>query len=295
MVSVAARKQIRSPLHNIVVPTDFSVASSRAMKFALAFARPKSRVTAVHVLDPLQYRFGPAGSSNTRRRQAWLSAQESMARWLQESRVSDCSTTIIEGEVGPAIAKFADMKPADLVVLATSARRRGARLLLGSVAEEIFRALKCPVFVLGPHAGVSRKQRLWRLLFATDLEPHSLNALSKFSDIADSLDAHISVIRAVHPDIKSRTERSRIRRETRRVFQAAAARYSLRKRLKALNAAFAHPLKAITGFANRVKADAIVMGIRGGGEMSRAVTHIPWTLAHRVIAEARCPVLTIRG
>jgi nucleotide-binding universal stress UspA family protein len=292
---MAARKQIRSPLHTIIVPTDFSVTSARAMTFALVLTGQKSRVIAVHVLDPLQYRFGPPESSTAHRRQAWLSAQASMARWLQENKISDCATTIIDGEVAPAIVKFADMKRADLVVLATSARRRGARLLLGSVAEEIFRELKCPVFVLGPKTGLPKKQRACRLLFATDLEPHSLNVLSKFSEIADSLDADISVIRAVHPDIKSRTERSRIRRETRKVFEAAAADYSLRKRLKAFKVVFAHPVKAISGSANRIKADAIVMGIRGGGELSRAVTHIPWTLTHRMIAEARCPVLTIRG
>ena len=68
-----------------------------------------------------------------------------------------------------AISKFADTKHADLVVLATAARRRGVRLLLGSVAEEIFRNLKCPVFVLGPKTGAPKKLRAWRLLFANIL------------------------------------------------------------------------------------------------------------------------------
>lgn len=291
---MAIRKQVRRPLNKIVVPTDFSPASACAMAFALALAGQGSRVTAVHVLDPLQYSFGPRESSTARRRQAWLLGQESLARWVQEGNFSDCDTTITDGEVAPAITKYAATKGTDLVVLATSARRRGARVLLGSVAEEVFRDLKCPVFVLGPKTRAPKKPRGWRLLFATDLEPHSLAVLPKLSDIGDRLDADISVIRAVHPDIKSRTERRRIRRETRKRFEAAAD-YNLKKRIKTVHVAFGHPLKAITDFANRTKADAIVMGIRSGGELGRAVTHIPWTLAHRVIAEARCPVLTIRG
>jgi nucleotide-binding universal stress UspA family protein len=51
----------------------------------------------------------------------------------------------------------------------------------------------------------------------------------------------------------------------------------------------------LRGFAKRLKADAIVMGIRSGSELTRAAAHIPWALAHRVIADARWPVLTIRG
>jgi hypothetical protein len=46
---------------------------------------------------------------------------------------------------------------------------------------------------------------------------------------------------------------------------------------------------------NRVRASAIVMGVRGGGDWERATTHIPWALAHRIIAGTKYPVLTIRG
>lgn len=74
-----------------------------------------------------------------------------------------------------------------------------------------------------------------------------------------------------------------------------AADSALRRRIRKIHLEFAHPVKAIVGFANRLKADVIVMGIRSGGELTRASTHIPWALAHRVITEASCPVLTIRS
>ena len=102
------------------------------------------------------------------------------------------------------------------------------------------------------------------------------------------------MIRAVHPDIKSRMERKRIRRETQLKVEAATD-FGLRKHIKQIRVEFDHPVAAITAFANARKADAIVLGIRGGGELSRAATHIPWTIAHRVIAKAKCPVMTIRG
>ena len=175
--------------------------------------------------------------------------------------------------------------------LSTPPHRQAA---LGSVAEEVFRMVNCPVFVLGTKAAAAKKRKPSRLVFATDLEPHSLAALSQLSSIGDRLGVEISVIRAVHPDITSRTERNRIRKETVQKV-AAAADSALRRRIGKIHVEFAHPVKAIVGFANRFRADAIVMGIRSGSELTRAATHIPWALAHRVINEAACPVLTIRA
>jgi nucleotide-binding universal stress UspA family protein len=291
---MAVRKQLPRSPYGIVVPTDFSSGSARAMTFALALAGYGGRVTTVHAVDPLPYKFGPRESSNLRREEAWAATQESMARWLQKGRFSDVGNTIIEGEAALAIAEFAAAKGADLVVLGTSARRHAERLLLGSVAEEIFRESKCPVVVLGPKVRPLKTWKVVRLVFATDLEPHSLAALPKLSNISNRFPADVLVIRAIHPDIKSRSERNRIRTATRQKFEAAADS-NLQKHIKKIHVRFAPRVKAIINFAHRNKANAIVMGIRSGGNLSRATTHIPWTLAHRVIAEAKCPVITIRG
>jgi nucleotide-binding universal stress UspA family protein len=281
-------------LYNVVVPTDFSSWSARAMAFALALAGRASRVTAVHAVDPLPYRFGTPESSNLKRQQAWAMAQKSMARWLQECKFCDCDSTVIEGDPALAIVKFAAAKGADFIVLATSARRHAARILLGSVAEETFRDAKCPVVVFGPKARLLKKGKVARLVFATDLEPHSLAVLAQLSTISNAIHSKVPVIRAIPREMEFPEERNRVRKETRETFEAAADR-NLHKHTSKISIVFGSPVKSITNFASRTAADAIVMGIRGGGELSRAATHIPWALAHRVIAEAKCPVMTIRG
>ena len=290
---MATRSVLKSP-YKIVVPTDFSPGSSRAMRFALALTGPGISVTAVHAVDPFQYKFGPQESSNRRRQQAWTVAQESMALWLQEGNFCNASAAVIEGEAAPAVAEFIASKGTDLVVVGTSGRRHAKRLLLGSVAEEMFRDIKSPVVVLGPRTRVLKTKKLARLVFATDLEPHSLAALSQLSKLSNKFQAKVAIIRAVPHASELPGERNRIRKETQEKFKAAADQ-SLVKRTQRIHVAFAPPAQAITGFANRLRADAIIMGIRSGGELIRAATHIPWTLAHRVIAEARCPVITIRG
>ena len=288
-------KTARRPKRKIAVPTDFFPSSTSAMAYALALAKTdKSRVVAVYAVDPFEYGFGPSDLRYLKKQEVWARAHEAMSQWLKANKFSDCATSVIEGEAGPAIAQFIDQQGIDLTVLGTSARSHAARLLLGSVAEEIFRKANGLVLVLGPKMRPPKRRQLKRLVFATALEPHSLAVLSRLSKLARKFDSTISVIRAVHPDIRSRPERRRIGRETKLKIETAADS-NLRKRIKSIQVEFGHPVKVITAAAKASKADAIVMGIRSGGEWDRATTHIPWALAHRVIADARCPVLTIRG
>jgi nucleotide-binding universal stress UspA family protein len=42
-------------------------------------------------------------------------------------------------------------------------------------------------------------------------------------------------------------------------------------------------------------ADLIILGVKHAGRFPAASTHSPWPKAHRIVAHADCPVLTIRG
>jgi len=288
-------KTDRTPMRKIAVPTDFSPGSTSAMAYALALAKTgNNKVVAVHGVDPFEYSFGPKDLRQMKKQEVWTRARRAMDQWLQAKQFSGCTTSMVEGEAGPAIAQFIDHRGIDLTVLGTSARSHAARMLLGSVAEEIFRKANCLVLVLGPKMQPDRRRQLKRLVFATALEPHSLATLPRLLKLARDFDSTISVIRAVRPDIRSVAERKRIERETESKVNAAADP-ALRKLIKTIRVEFGHPVKVITNFANANKADAIVMGIRSGGEWDRATTHIPWAIAHRVIAGAECPVLTIRA
>ena len=175
-------KRAGTPLRTIAVPTDFLPGSTTAMASALALARTgRGRVVAVYAVDPFEYSFGPKDLRDLKKREVWARAQEAMAQWLQTNKFSGCTTKVVEGEAGPAIATFIDQRGIDLMVLGTSARRHAARLLLGSVAEEIFRKANCLVLVLGPKLQSHHRPQLKRLVFATALEPHSLTVLARLS------------------------------------------------------------------------------------------------------------------
>jgi hypothetical protein len=54
------------------------------------------------------------------------------------------------------------------------------KLLLGAVAEEVFRLAECPILSVGPEvrAETGKRAELQRLLYATNLKPHAERAAS---------------------------------------------------------------------------------------------------------------------
>lgn len=57
---------------------------------------------------------------------------------------------------------------------------------------------------------------------------------------------------------------------------------------------FEFPAEGILRLARERGIDLIVMGVRKAAE-GGLPDHLPWPVASRVVAEAPCPVLTVRG
>jgi nucleotide-binding universal stress UspA family protein len=59
-------------------------------------------------------------------------------------------------------------------------------------------------------------------------------------------------------------------------------------------ARFEFPAEGILRFAEERHVNLIVMGVRKSGD-SAVPEHLPWPVASQVVAQAQCPVLTVRG
>ena len=59
-------------------------------------------------------------------------------------------------------------------------------------------------------------------------------------------------------------------------------------------AGFELPAEGILGLAKEREVDLIVMGVRKSTATVLS-EHMPWPVASQVVAQARCPVLTVRG
>src|SRR5215469_10246468 len=160
-------------LAKILVATDFSKSSDRALEHALSLARTyNSRIFLVHVI-PVDLMMAPelAEASREKMRRA---AREGMEKILTSGRFFGVphEQIIEEGYLWPNIEELIKKHEIDLLVLGTHGLGAVRKLLIGSSAEEIFRQASIPVLTVGPDVwheplyGIELKN----ILLATTLE-----------------------------------------------------------------------------------------------------------------------------
>ena len=288
----------RITLKNILFLTDFSEPSEVALPFAVEIARAYGAKTfALHVLrpDPLLYSTPASVAIATE-------AQEERAKAEMQRIGSHLAgmphETMMEWGIGmwPTIARGIKDNHIDLIVLGTHGRTGAEKLLLGSVAEEIFRRSPVPVLTVGPEVpkGVHTGARFHRVLFATDFSSHSLAAWPYALSFAQENQARL-VLLHVAPKANDKEEFGEI--------SASSPLVRLNALLEKDAGLWCHPEAAVeygdpgTGILETAKergVDLIVLGIRNTADHLGAATHLERATAHKVVAHARCPVLTVR-
>ena len=204
---------------------------------------------------------------------------------------------VTEGAVWDVISRRIEEKKVDLVVTGTHGREGLGKMVMGSHAENILRHSSAPVLVVGPYVRTEPETttRLKRILFATDFSAASLAGLPYAISLAEENQAELDILRVVPPP-KSRelVHPSELMdatvRQMKQLVPMEAEAWCKPRYL----AEIGEPAQKILQVAELSKADLIVLGVK---RVYRAlgVTHIPWTITHKVIAEACCPVLTVRS
>jgi universal stress protein A len=151
--SVAGANDARAPIliKKVLVPTDFSPASKKALEYALRFARG-SEITLLHILEPVMpLTFEgpamplPAAETESSDAAKSLKALAASARGRGSSSVrAACRRGIASHEIVEA-AKELDV---DLIVMATHGYTGWKHFAIGSTAERVVRAAPCPVLVV---------------------------------------------------------------------------------------------------------------------------------------------------
>jgi nucleotide-binding universal stress UspA family protein len=141
-------------LKNILVAVDFSSPSSKALDYAVAFARQfRARLTLLHVVEPMVYPENyvtlPAVNEDINR-SLMQAAEEKLASQrdrVAAERVQVNALTRL-GRPYVEITEAARELGADLILVATHGHTGLKHVLLGSTAERVVRHAPCPVLTV---------------------------------------------------------------------------------------------------------------------------------------------------
>jgi len=285
-------------LKEILFATDFSPVSDTALLYAENIAgKYGSEITAAHVVEPAATVMVPP--------EGWGACQQAIdnaAEWRME-RLSERlqgfphHAAIWHGDIWEVISGIVAEKKIDLLVMGTHGRSGVGRLLMGSVAEQIFRRASCPVLTVGPGVCVkSPSQADFRqIVFATDFSKDSLAAVRYAVALARDYRAQLALIHVVTQPLGPLTDSEQI------VFNGVRDLSALVGPADELRFApeyvvnFGNPSECILQAARARSADLIVLGVRAAQRSIGTATHVSAATAHNVVSAAVCPVLTVRG
>jgi nucleotide-binding universal stress UspA family protein len=294
-------------LKRILVATDFSAASKVALHYAAAMAkRHGSKIYVTHVIPPVPRTFIPIEPAppelDTDRTQAELDLQNFASSGSLE-RI-DHEALLERGPIQNVLSEQIRQHEIDLLVLGTHGRSGIGTLLLGSVAEAIFRCVSCPVLTVGPLVPIEPKDagHVRQILFATDFGPASRTALPFAVSLAKEESAKLILLHVLTLDAGLYWYSS-----ADLIAQQKPVRQKTLDRLTHLIPEDEHlpctpeylaPFDTlpwgILNVAEEREADLIVMGV-DRSTFVRTSFHIPWATAHGVVRHAKCPVLTVRS
>jgi len=285
---------------NILYLTDFSLASESAMKFAMALARENAAtVHVLHVQIPEFYTYSTPESAA-----AMLQVQDELAAKARQQVDLDLAgirhdiTIMRNVGVWPAVEQVMEDVHPDLIVLGTRGRTGASKLILGSVAEDILRRSPAPVLTIGPCVPGDKRagEHFHCILFPTDFSSDSLAAAPCATSLAVQNHARLvlyHVLRGVGDDGPSGSIRAKMQQATHELEGIVAKDTTGCQREVLVGSG--DPADQILQVARENGADLIVLGVRDLSGHTGAAIHLGRAVAHKVIANAACPVLTVRA
>jgi nucleotide-binding universal stress UspA family protein len=277
-------------IKNVAVATDFSVYSERAVQHALAVAhRFGATLHLLHVVRPSQFAFAPdalASIGDAAERDC-----KELSTRIQNSHQLEglhCRRWVERGEIYEVVGRFVKSQRIDLLVTGTHGRSGIQRLVLGSVAHQIFHCVRCPLLTVGPQApGAGVNPQLRHILFATDLSRGSLAAIPYVITAARAWHTSLDVLHVCTTAHLGHAERLNDFRKRIDELYGGSEHESIKCTL-----AIGDPAQSVLDFSARNEVDLIVLGL----ETHRSLYSSPfWSDAYAIVRRATCPVLSVRS
>jgi nucleotide-binding universal stress UspA family protein len=204
-----------------------------------------------------------------------------------------CEPIVLAGSPAEQVRLLVKWRAVDRVIIATRYASGIERLVEPSVAEELITTLEVPVCVIGRRArpGPACGTRLGRVLMAASLRPSSAMLAQFASTLAELNHAQLTLLHVIDRDGMSDEQRETARMEAQRKLA----------KLVPIEARYTHdpvlliregdPATIIRDEAGSLPQDVVILGSPRFSMVSQILTN---SVAHRVVIESQCPVITIK-
>ncbi len=287
----------RISLEHILFATDFSPGSDAALPYAVSIARRyNSKIYLVNVIAPESPEFVPPVALYSTHELADQYAQEQLERISVRLHGIPHYVVLRHGDVWEVLSEIIQKNDMDLLVMGTHGRSGFRKMLMGSLAEEVFRQAPCPVLTIGPKVCVQPRStvELGNILYATDFSHESRTAAAYALSLAQEHEAHLTLLHVIENldgNGSSKPEK------------AAEALHRLKTLVPAESELWCSPefvvecgapVDRILEAADKQQADLIVLGARRASGSFPIEAHLPTGTAQKVVSQSKRPVLTVR-
>ena len=302
MSLIAAALKPRS----ILIATDFSEASEKAVRYSLALARfYESKLCLAHVVSSLGLTMAGPGAIAVCEEAVLRETAQLEASLARTGALTGIQHKFIvrHGELWPELQEIIRGESTDLLVVGTHGRRGIAKLFFGSIAEQIFRRSDCPVLTFGPCSHdcpwFETSSIHPTFLFATDFGHASLHGLPQAIAAANQFGAKLAFLSIIpatpsHTDENSTNwhEDPRIKIRERLSQLADNAGLDTRPQLYVEFESERPVSEKILETADKLRADLIITELHDSVHTG-IISHLDLATTYDVVCEARSPVLTV--
>jgi len=285
--------------NRILLTTDFSPISEKALPYAAAIARHfAATIYVAHVIPTEDYAHISPDECSVALAEMKLQAERQINAIMATSHFQGIPHKIIldHGNVLAVLSRIADEDNIDLIVTGTHGKHGLQKLLSGSMAEEIFRIASIPVLAVGPEVVVEPQTevRLTRILYATDFSLESRRAMRYAYAVAKQYGAHLYFLHVVE-DAWAEPVSTRVSADSfcrLRLDEAGLSEISEEIEPEFL-VEFGSAEELTLETARKREVQLIVLNVPGTTHPALSA-HLPGPIAYNIVSHARCPVLGVR-
>lgn len=284
-------------IQHVLMATDFSHCSDTALTYGMDFAHLfGAQAEVVYVMPTEEYVIaGTDGIIAAREatRRDLLDLRNRLRRSDPFDHDDEFQLSLLEGPVAESLLQHASAHHADLIVVGTHGRGELGKIVLGSVAENIFRHSPVPVLTIGPNTHRPRRTNEVRQILAPcDLTPKSHAGLRFACALAEAHKSRLTVLHVVNKSEEATgVDASRVKdgvaHNLAEIVGAQVDKVDVDYQVE-----FGKVAPSILSVASGIDADLIIVGVRPS---SGVLDRLMWPIAYELVRDARCPVLTIRG